>query len=277
MAGPRGSATQRTALFARQQPGGFWNTASMDKQPGNIWFVDSTHASATDGASYGRNPDRPFATLDYAVGQCTASNGDIIYLLPDHAETYSTAGGLDLDVKGIKIMGLGWGETQPAITLDTLAAADIDVDASSITIENVHFIAGVADIVAYFDVAAESCVDLASVPVGSMIHAAPPNIMFVFDDSSSMTSKFFTPESGGSFDAGAASRRPASTRPGTGRSISRCVASGVTSRGARPVPPAVTISAAPGARSRKAPSTESTPSGTTRTSFTTKPSPSSSC
>ena len=47
-------------------------------------------------------------------------------------------------------------------------------------------------IVAYFNVAADACVDLASVPVGSMIHTAPANIMFVIDDSSSMGWETFT-------------------------------------------------------------------------------------
>jgi hypothetical protein len=147
-----GSATQRSALFSRQQPGGFWVVADIDVQPGNIWFVDSGHASATDGAGYGRNPDRPFATWDYAVGQCTANNGDVIYLMPGHAETVIAAAGLALDVAGITTRGLGSGSDQPTVTLTTDPNADVDVDAANVTIENVHFVAGVGDIVAAIDV-----------------------------------------------------------------------------------------------------------------------------
>ena len=36
-----GSATQRSALFARQQPGGFWVVADIEQTPEGVWFVDS--------------------------------------------------------------------------------------------------------------------------------------------------------------------------------------------------------------------------------------------
>jgi hypothetical protein len=65
------------------------------------------------------------------------------------------AGGLDLDVIGITIRGLGRGTMQPTITLTTDAAADVDVDAAGVTVENMHFRAGVADIVAAIDVNAD--------------------------------------------------------------------------------------------------------------------------
>jgi hypothetical protein len=45
----------------------------LSRHPGNVWFVDSTHASASDTAGFGYNPDAPFATIDYAVAACTAS------------------------------------------------------------------------------------------------------------------------------------------------------------------------------------------------------------
>lgn len=142
----------RTPLFGNKIPGGVFVISDMAQHPGAIFFVDSGNTNASDAAGYGTNPDRPFATLDYAVGNCTASQGDVIYLLPGHAETVIAAGGLDLDVAGISIIGLGNGTLQPTITITTDAAADIDVDAANITIENVHFVAGVADIVAAIDV-----------------------------------------------------------------------------------------------------------------------------
>jgi hypothetical protein len=119
---------------------------------GNIWFVDSGSATAADSVGAGQNPDIPFKTLDYAVGQCTANNGDIIYVMPGHAEVVTAAGGLDLDVAGISIIGLGHGADQPTVTLTTANTADIDIDAAGVTIENIHFVAGFADIVAFFDV-----------------------------------------------------------------------------------------------------------------------------
>ncbi len=145
----------RTALFSRHQPGGVFTVDDIGDHPGDIYFVDSGSATGADSAGYGKNPDAPFLTWDYAVGRCTASQGDVIYLLPGHAETVSAAGGLDLDVAGVKTIGLGWGALQPTVTLDTADTADIDIDAANIYIENVHVIAGFADIAAVFDVNAD--------------------------------------------------------------------------------------------------------------------------
>ena len=63
--------------------------------PGNVFFVQSTHAGAADAAGRGRTPSQPLATIDYAVGLCTAGQGDLIIVLPGHVETVSAAGGLD--------------------------------------------------------------------------------------------------------------------------------------------------------------------------------------
>jgi len=118
--------------------------------PGNIFFVDSGDGSDTEG--YGSHPDTPYESLDYAVGRCTANQGDVIFVLPGHSETLSAAGALDLDVAGITIIGVGEGADQPLFTLDTATTADIDVDAASITVINCHFSANYADIAVCFDV-----------------------------------------------------------------------------------------------------------------------------
>ena len=143
----------RTALFSRNQPGGVFTIENMAEHPGDIFFVHS--GTGTDGAGYGKNPDAPTATIDYAVGLCTASQGDVIYVMPGHAETVSAAGGLDLDVAGIRVIGLGSGGLQPTVTLGTAATADVDIDAANITVENIHFAANFADIAAAIDVNAD--------------------------------------------------------------------------------------------------------------------------
>ena len=93
---------------------------------GNIYYVDSGAAVASDEVGAGRSPSTPFATIDFAIGQCTANNGDVIYGMPGHAEAVIAAGGLDVDVAGISIIGLGVGNNRPTITLGTDAAADVD-------------------------------------------------------------------------------------------------------------------------------------------------------
>lgn len=127
----------------------------MGRSTGNRFFVDSGASDNGDSTGYGKTPDAPFATIDYAVSQCTASNGDIIYVMPGHAETVSAAAGLDLDVAGITIVGIGRGADQPTVTLDTATTADVDIDAANVTVENIHFVAGFADIAAAIDVNAD--------------------------------------------------------------------------------------------------------------------------
>lgn len=96
----------------------------------------------------------PFSTLDYAVSRCKANRGDRIVLRPNHTETVSAAAGIDLDVAGIIVIGLGMGENRPAITLDTAAAADIDVAAANISIHNVLFKSDFEDIANVFNLTA---------------------------------------------------------------------------------------------------------------------------
>jgi hypothetical protein len=143
----------KTELFARHQPGGVFTISREDITTGSIFFVHS--GTGTNAAGYGNNPDSPVASIDYAVGLCTADKGDVVYVMPGHAETVSAAAGLDLDVAGITIRGIGSGSLQPTVTLDTADTADVDVDAANITVENVHFRANFADIAAAIDVNAD--------------------------------------------------------------------------------------------------------------------------
>lgn len=145
----------KSALFSRKQSGGVFVIEDNSVSTGDRYFVDSGSATGADSVGAGQNPDKPFLTLDYAVGQCTANNGDIIYLMPGHAETVSAAAGLDLDVAGISIIGIGNGSDTPTVTLDTIISADVDVDAANITVENVHFVANFLDITAAIDVNAD--------------------------------------------------------------------------------------------------------------------------
>jgi hypothetical protein len=142
----------RSPLFYKSTPGGLSSIVDVVRYPSNVFYVDSTDSDASDTSGYGTHPDKPFATIDFAVGQCTASQGDLIVVLPGHAETVSAAAGLDLDVAGITILGVGHGVDQPTVTFDTATTADMDVDAASIVVENIHFKANYADVAAAIDV-----------------------------------------------------------------------------------------------------------------------------
>lgn len=110
---------------------------------GTVHHVSSTNANARDDTSHGTRPDNPFATIDYAVGRCTASKGDLIIVHPGHVETVSAAAGLDLDVAGITLVGLGSGSIRPQINFTTATTADMDVDAANITMVNFLFTGGI--------------------------------------------------------------------------------------------------------------------------------------
>lgn len=128
-------------LFGQWLNGRIWNE-DEHVTTGNVFWVDSNNASATDAAGYGWNPGAPFATIDYAVGQCTNNNYDIIYVMPEHAETIAAAAGIVFDVIGVRVIGLGEGTNRPHITFDgggVDTAVDIDFDANDVIVENIRF------------------------------------------------------------------------------------------------------------------------------------------
>jgi len=106
---------------------------------GNIFWVSSTHAKASDDAYAGRSPEYPFKTIDYAIGQCTASQGDTILVMEGHAEVCIAAGTITADVAGINIIGLGKKHNRPAITFTTAVTASFLVSAANVLIENLFF------------------------------------------------------------------------------------------------------------------------------------------
>ena len=96
-------------------PNGFANGISvrgmplLSAYPGKVYWVSSVNGSNGNDGTF----QKPFGTLDYAVGRCTANAGDIIVAMPGHVETVIAAAGLDLDVAGICILGLGAGSLRP--------------------------------------------------------------------------------------------------------------------------------------------------------------------
>jgi hypothetical protein len=106
---------------------------------GSVFFVDSTSANKADDPGHGDRASNPFATIDYAVGRCTANKGDVIVVAPGHTETVSTAGGLALDVAGITVLGLGVGASRPTVNI-TATGARVTISAASITARNLIFV-----------------------------------------------------------------------------------------------------------------------------------------
>lgn len=113
---------------------------------GTYFFVDSGHSHAADSAGHGKTASRPYATIDYAIGKCTDSNGDVIIVAPGHAETLSTGGAITCDKIGVTIVGLGNGSNKPTLTFSATAAT-IVVSAANVTLSNFNIATGVAELV----------------------------------------------------------------------------------------------------------------------------------
>jgi len=109
----------------------------------DVYYVDSVNG---DDGRAGKSVTTSLATVDAAINKCTANQGDIIYIMPGDAESFSAANGFDADVAGITIRGLGDGVDMPEFTFaDT--DATIAIGADSVTIENCRFIAGISEVV----------------------------------------------------------------------------------------------------------------------------------
>jgi hypothetical protein len=110
---------------------------------GKVVFVDS-NVAASDGFS----PDTALATLDAAFDKVTANQGDVIYVMPKHAETLSGANGVLQDIAGVSVIGLGEGNQRPTFTYSTSAAATYGITAADSVVENLLFIGNVSNVVA---------------------------------------------------------------------------------------------------------------------------------
>ena len=133
-------------------PNGFRNGVTMREvpleipNPGKVFWVNSTTVLADGGVGGSDgNPGtytKPLATIDAAVAKCTANRGDVIYVMPGHVETISAASSLDLDVAGIRVVGLGKGTKMVRCDF-TAAAGTVAVGADDVMIENINFHANV--------------------------------------------------------------------------------------------------------------------------------------
>ncbi len=120
---------------------------------GTVVFVNSVTGS-NDNA--GTDPSAPKATIAGAQSVATASKGDVVVILPAHAETYTAA--VTLSKAGVNYVGLGQGLLRPTITGN--GAVDMfSLTGANITMQNLNFAAPLTDAqTADINVAAAGCV-----------------------------------------------------------------------------------------------------------------------
>lgn len=105
---------------------------------GSYFFVDSsTGAAGNDGKS----PSFPFATVAQAISASTADKGDVIILMPGHAEAL-TATSFALSKAGIQVVGLGTGLKRPTFTA-AVTGGTVTVSANNCAVKNCRFVANV--------------------------------------------------------------------------------------------------------------------------------------
>lgn len=125
--------------------------------PGKVFFVNNSTvlypgaSVGADNSSMGETELNPFSTIDYAIGRCTASRGDAVFVLGTHAETVTSA--ITLDVAGVQIIGLPIGNRKPRVTVNgaidmfTITAADCRISSlfcTIVTTDNATAIVNVA-------------------------------------------------------------------------------------------------------------------------------------
>ncbi|HEY6861676.1 MAG TPA: hypothetical protein VI358_18065 [Pseudolabrys sp.] len=120
----------------------------------NYFYVCSVNGS---NGNEGTSQDAPFATIDYAIGKCTADKGDVIVVMQNHAETLTAAGAIACDVAGVNIIGLGTGTDRPELTFSTSTGASVLITAANVQIANIVGISGIDGLTQPFDIRAAGC------------------------------------------------------------------------------------------------------------------------
>lgn len=134
--GRRVGFSETSLLFDGVPVGGF-----LPRGPrGRVFFVSSAVAG-----SEGTSPDTAVATIDAAINLCTASRGDVVYVLPGHTEAV-TSTSIACDVAGVTFIGLGVGSNKPTLTFGATDSR-INVTAANCSWQNFRFTAGIGDVV----------------------------------------------------------------------------------------------------------------------------------
>ena len=116
----------------------------------NVYWVSSV---VGNDSNTGKKRSAPLATFAAALAKCTANKGDIIYLMPGHAENVASAAAIACNVAGVITIGLGMGSLRPKFSF-TAAAATFTITASNLYFENICWEANFADVAVGLNISA---------------------------------------------------------------------------------------------------------------------------
>jgi len=117
---------------------------------GSVFFV---HSGSGNTSYDGKTPSTPKATIAQAIALCTASKGDVIIVMPGHAETISGASSCVVNVAGVAIIGLGRGSLRPTLTFSATASI-VSVTAANVLLQNLVLVGDIDNIVTGISLAA---------------------------------------------------------------------------------------------------------------------------
>jgi hypothetical protein len=117
---------------------------------GDYYFVCNRSGAGGSDGNPGTDMAAPLATLQRAIDLCTASNGDVIVILPGHAESVASATALLFNKAGVTIVGQGTGSSRPTFTFTTANTAKIPVSAANIKVQNCIFVGNFLSIATCF-------------------------------------------------------------------------------------------------------------------------------
>lgn len=79
---------------------------------------------------------RIFNTIAAAVASCVSGRGDVVYVMPNHTEAIGSSTALNVNVAGVRVVGLGTGNNRPTLTIGTATTALITLSAANTSLEN---------------------------------------------------------------------------------------------------------------------------------------------
>lgn len=86
-----------------------------------------------------------------------ATRGDKVIISEHHTETISAAAGIDVDLAGVEIIGLGSGDARPVFTFGTSTSASFDITGAGVKVRNIIGLAGIDGLTKPFNVTGNGC------------------------------------------------------------------------------------------------------------------------
>jgi hypothetical protein len=101
-------------------------------ETGDTYYVSTTGSDSTGNGSN----SFPWATIDYAMGQCTADNDDKIVLFPGTYDENANTNGVICDVGGVTVVGNQEGVN--VVNSNASATSVFDITGSGVTLKNLN-------------------------------------------------------------------------------------------------------------------------------------------